>query len=148
MTDPQSAEAVRAEDRAHGQCAQCGRTGTASRELRGDSALYSWPYGGTERYVCRGPCRDEVRARIRNATPPEGFMVPPDLAETITAYFDEHMPAALEWLARPIDDDAPEIPPTRRQQLRNRITGWRERAARRAYKTIAGDWPHNREDDW
>ena len=53
MTE-QSAEAVRAGDAR--ACGQCGRTGTASREVRGTSILYSWPYDGAERYVCRGPC--------------------------------------------------------------------------------------------
>lgn len=35
-----------------------------------------------------------------------------------------------------------------RWRLRNRIADLRESAARRAYKIIAGEWPHDREDDW
>lgn len=38
-------------------CGQCGRTGTASRDFVADSTLYSWPFDGAERYICRGPCR-------------------------------------------------------------------------------------------
>jgi hypothetical protein len=39
-------------------------------------------------------------------------------------------------------------PPTRRQRLKRRIGTWRNLAARRAYRIIAGYWPDNGEDDW
>lgn len=39
-------------------------------------------------------------------------------------------------------------PPTWRTRLRWKRGEWRERAARRAYKIIAGYWPDNGEDDW
>jgi hypothetical protein len=39
-------------------------------------------------------------------------------------------------------------PPTRRQRIRRKLGDWRERAARRAYRIIAGYWPDNGEDDW
>jgi hypothetical protein len=48
-----------------------------------------------------------------------------------------------------IPDTRPKPPPLPwRWRLRNRISDLRERAARRAYKIIAGEWPHDREDDW
>lgn len=78
----------------------------------------------------------------------DGFMVPPGFSEQLAAYFDEHMPATLEWLARPTDDDAPEIPPSWRTRLRRKLGAWREQAARRAYRIVAGYWPDNGEDDW
>lgn len=145
MTDPQSAEAVRASDRAHGLGHRfTRREGT---DWLTDHLAWLMRNGriGTREAEAWFP--EQARGTAPEPTP-GGFLVPPGFADQLSSYFDEHMPAALEWLARPIDDDAPEIPPTRRQRLRNRITGWRERAARRAYKTIAGDWPDNREDDW
>lgn len=35
-----------------------------------------------------------------------------------------------------------------RWRLRNRISDWREHAARSAYRIIAGEWPDGGEDDW
>jgi hypothetical protein len=45
-----------------------------------------------------------------------------------------------------IPDTRPPLP--WRWRMRNRISDWRETAARRAYKIIAGGWPDDREDDW
>lgn len=39
-------------------------------------------------------------------------------------------------------------PPSWRTRLRRKLGDWRERAARRAFKAIAGYWPDNGEDDW
>lgn len=39
-------------------------------------------------------------------------------------------------------------PPTWRHRWRRKWEQWRESAARRAYKIIAGDWPHDGGDDW
>lgn len=48
-----------------------------------------------------------------------------------------------------VPDTRPKPPPTPwRWRLRNRISDWREHAARRAYKVIAGYWPDDGEDDW
>jgi hypothetical protein len=48
-----------------------------------------------------------------------------------------------------IPDTRPPLPPpTWRTRLRRKLGAWRERAARRAYKSIAGYWPDNGEDDW
>jgi hypothetical protein len=66
VSEPQSAEAVRAGDRA---CGQCGRTGTASCDVAGNSTLYSWPHDGAERYICRSSCLEPT---------PDGFLVPPE----------------------------------------------------------------------
>jgi hypothetical protein len=46
-----------------------------------------------------------------------------------------------------IPDTRPPRPPAPwRHRLRNRVSDWRERAARRAYKVIAGYWPDGGED--
>jgi len=48
-----------------------------------------------------------------------------------------------------IPDTRPPLPPAPwRWRIRNRISDWREQAARVAYRIIAGDWPDNGEDDW
>jgi hypothetical protein len=48
-----------------------------------------------------------------------------------------------------IPDTRPPLPPpTRRQRIRRKRDAWRERAARRAFRSIAGYWPDNGEDDW
>lgn len=39
-------------------------------------------------------------------------------------------------------------PPSWRTRLRRKRGEWRERAARHAYKVIAGYWPDGGEDDW
>lgn len=47
-----------------------------------------------------------------------------------------------------IPDTRPPRPPTPwRWRLRNRIADWRERAARLAYRAIAGQWPDDGEVD-
>lgn len=48
-----------------------------------------------------------------------------------------------------IPDTRPPLPPTPwRWRLRNRVSNWRERTARRAYKVIAGYWPDDEPEDW
>lgn len=88
----------------------------------------------------------------------EGFLVPPGYwyehtlnaehnARKISAIFD--VPNELLMDYGLIPDTRPPRPPTPwRWRLRNKLGDWRERAARRAYKIIAGDWPDDRPDDW
>jgi hypothetical protein len=73
--------------------------------------------------------------------PPDGFMIPPGLAEGLRATIAELFGIPDEMLE-------PLPPPTRRQRIRRKLGDWREQAARRAYKSIAGYWPDNGEDDW
>ena len=75
-----------------------------------------------------------------------GFLVPEALRTEI-------LRTALETTLAPFDPNAPKPPPlpwrTRmRGKIEDRITDWRVRTARRAYKVIAGDWPDDGEDDW
>jgi hypothetical protein len=100
---------------------------------------------------------------------PGGFLVPPGFTAQLAAYFREHPADPDAWADLPVrklagyievsDDlamDAGLIPDTRpkppppswRTRFRWKRAEWRERAARRAYKIIAGDWPDDREDDW
>lgn len=47
-----------------------------------------------------------------------------------------------------IPDTRPKPPPTPwRWRIRNGISDWRERTARRAFRVIAGYWPDDGEDD-
>lgn len=68
-------------------------------------------------------------------------------ARKLTSYID--VPDELLMDAGLIPDTRPKPPPpTWRQRLRRKAAAWRERAARRAYRIIAGNWPDDREDDW
>lgn len=72
--------------------------------------------------------------------PPGGFMVPPGMLEGLRdAIMDAYgLPRDL-W-------DRPVPPLTRRQRLKRKLAGWRERAARLAFRALAGhDAP---EEDW
>jgi hypothetical protein len=90
-------------------------------------------------------------------------------------WFDEQSPEPLGWPVN-VDDGKPVIikaasyievpnellmdygvipdtrpkppPPSWRTRFRWKREQWRERAARRAYRIVAGDWPDDREDDW
>lgn len=73
--------------------------------------------------------------------PADGFMIPPGLSEALHD-------AIMDAYDLPRDLFEPGPPPTRRQRIRRKLGAWRERAARRAYKSIAGYWPENGEDDW
>ncbi len=56
---------------------------------------------------------------------------------------------ALETALAQAGPNAPKPPPPSwRTRLRNKLSDWRERTARRAYRIIAGDWPDDGEDDW
>jgi hypothetical protein len=63
-----------------------------------------------------------------------GFLVPPGLAEALGF--------SMTREAYPLP------PPSWRTRLRWKRDGWREHAARRAFRVIAGYWPHDGEDDW
>lgn len=88
--------------------------------------------------------RLDLTAQVRGTAPeppPDGFLVPPGLAEDLRKSIAELFGIPGEMLE-------PGPPPTRRQRIRNKVSGWREQAARRAFKLIAGYWPDGREDDW
>jgi hypothetical protein len=81
-------------------------------------------------------------AQVRGTAPEppdDGFMIPPGFAEDLRA-------TIAELFGVPAGPFEPGPPPTRRQRLRSKVSDWRERAARRAYKVIAGYWPDNGED--
>lgn len=74
-------------------------------------------------------------AQVRGTAPeptPDGFLIPPGLAEDLMETMREHFAAVSAWY------DANTPPLTRRQRIRSRIADWRERAACRAFKLIAG----------
>ena len=89
---------------------------------------------------------------------PDGFLVPPGYwyshlenaelnARKLTSYID--VPNELLMADGLIPDTRPPRPPTPwRWRMRSRISGWREQAARAAYRVIAGYWPRDGEDDW
>lgn len=79
---------------------------------------------------------------------PEGE---PLIASKLVSYIE--VPNELLMDYGVIPDTRPKPPPpswrTRlRGKIEDRIDTWRNLAARRAYKVIAGDWPGNGEDDW
>jgi hypothetical protein len=79
------------------------------------------------------------------SAPPEGgFLVPPSLRSDILL-------TALQGSALLLGPDEPagsRKPLPWRTRMRHRADMWRNLAARRAYKAIAGYWPDNGEDDW
>lgn len=141
MTGPQDAEAVRAGDRAHG-------LPWFDPAAWGD--LMTWhdslePFDEGRPAVVSGDSPDWFATQVRGNSPeppPDGFMLPPHFAEDFRKTVAELFGIPAEALApRPV------VPPTRRQRLKNRIGMWRNLAARRAYRTIAGYWPDDGEDD-
>lgn len=72
--------------------------------------------------------------------PPDGFLVPQGLTEIFKGWWGDLGAAARNRPKPP--------PPTRRQRLKSKIEMWRNLAARRAYRIVAGYWPDNGEDDW
>lgn len=88
--------------------------------------------------------RMDLAAQVRGTAPeppPDGFMMmPPEITEIFKGWWSD-----LEAAVR----DRPKPPPlTRRQRLKRKIGQWRDLAARRAFKVIAGDWPDGGGDDW
>lgn len=75
--------------------------------------------------------------------PFNGFLVPPIVTETMLEAVKLsgviHVPFEL---VNPPDS----VPPTWRTRFRWKRAEWREQAARRAYRLIAGDWPDDEED--
>lgn len=83
----------------------------------------------------------------------DGFLVPPGLAdallEAVKLSAIINVPDELLTDYGAIPDTRPKPPPLPwRWRLRNRISDWRGRTARRAYRIIAGEWPDSGEDDW
>ena len=72
-----------------------------------------------------------------------GFMIPPELRSEILATRLSATLLVSDELLHP--RQLP--PPTWRTRLRWKLGQWRERAARRAFKIIAGYWPDDGEDD-
>ena len=88
--------------------------------------------------------RMDLAAQVRGTAPeppPDGFTVPPGMLEGLRD-------ALMDAYGLPRDFFEPGPPPTRRQKLRRNLAAWRQNAARRAYRTIAGHWPGDGEDDW
>lgn len=86
-----------------------------------------------------GNCAGQPRPCVPTIDPEPsgGFLVPPGLRSAILQMVLETTPAGPK-----------PPPPTRRERFRRKLTTWREQAARRAFKLIAGYWPDNRQDDW
>ena len=84
-------------------------------------------------------------AQVRGTAPEppqDGFMIPPGLAEDLRN-------ALMDAYGLPRDLFTRELPPpTWRTRLRSTWNELRERAARRAFKIIAGYWPADGEDEW
>lgn len=78
--------------------------------------------------------------------PPDGFLVPPGLTEQLLGEMRKL------FAVQEVPDELlnpPEIPPpTWRTRLRCKVSAWREKTARRAFKIIAGYWPPEDELDW
>lgn len=111
----------------------------------------------TDYFAKMMPAAEQWFAEQARGTAPEpsadGFLVPSgmheELLEAVKLSSFIQIPDELAMAYGLIPDTRPKPPPMPwRWRLRNRVTGWRERAARRAYKLIAGDWPDNGEDDW
>lgn len=90
-----------------------------------------------------GPCLNPGGAWDGDSEPSQGgFLVPPSLRSDILL-------SALQGSALLLGPDEPAAtrkPPTWRQKLRWKLTAWREQAARRAFRVIAGYWPDDGED--
>jgi hypothetical protein len=69
-------------------------------------------------------------------------MVPPGLAVALRESIMDAFDLPRDLFTRQV------TPPTRRQRLKSKIEMWRNLAARRAYRIVAGYWPDNGEDDW
>lgn len=61
--------------------------------------------------------------------------MPPGFAEDLRNAVMGAYGLPRDLFARPLP------PPTWRTRLRSKVSGWRERLARRAFKIIAGYWP-------
>lgn len=87
----------------------------------------------------------DVQAGESEPGPPSGgFMIPPELRSEILATKLSATLLVSDELLHP----RPPRPLTRRQRLTHRTDMWRNLAARRAYKIIAGYWPDAGEDNW
>lgn len=107
-----------------------------------------WLTGYMAKAMGSGPLSDYSFAR----TPPPGDPVNAFSQASLDARKLSSVvvvPNELLMAAGVIPDTRPKPPPpTWRTRLRWKRDAWRERAARRAYKIIAGDWPGGGEDDW
>ena len=82
---------------------------------------------------------------------PGGFLIPPamtgQLAGVVKASGYIEVPDELLMAYGLIPDTRPPLPPLPwRWRLRNKASDWREQAARRAFRVIAGYWPDDGED--
>lgn len=89
--------------------------------------------------------QDRLRAQLGgDPAEPDGGALPL-VARKLVSYIE--VPDELLMDAGLIPDTRPPRPPLPwRHRLRSKVSDWRERAARRAYKIVAGDWPDDRED--
>lgn len=79
---------------------------------------------------------------------PDGFLVPPGMAEDLMQALRDNFAAADAWYESQVTAAGP-IPWYRRARwaLSRKLQAWRDRTARHAYKLIAGyDVPDG--DDW
>jgi hypothetical protein len=86
----------------------------------------------------------EDQAAAGPELPAGGFMIPPELRSEILATKLSATLLVSDELLHPRQFP----PPTWRTRLRWKLASWREQAARRAFKVIAGYWPDDGEDDW
>lgn len=91
-------------------------------------------------------------AQARGAAPeppPDGFLVPPGMAGELMRQLREHFAAMDAWYDSQLAPAPPQPWHRRaRRALSRKAQAWRGRAARRAYKIIAGDWPDDGQEDW
>ena len=80
-------------------------------------------------------------AQVRGTSPeppPEGFLVPPGLAEGLMETLREHLAAAGAWYE---SHAAPIVPVPWHVRLRWAAWNWRHAVAKGIYRTIMGFWP-------
>ena len=149
MTDQEPAEAVRASDRAHGlpwhDPAAWGDLTAWHDSMKPLHEGRPVVVPMDEAQVSAGAdAADWFTAQVRGTAPeppPDDFLIPPGFAEDLRKMIAELFGIPGEMLA-------PLPPPTRRQRIRRKLGDWRTRAARRAFKIIAEEWPDDGEDDW
>ena len=87
-------------------------------------------------------------AQVRGTAPeppPDGFLVPPGLAEGLMQQLQEGWAAADAWYD---SQRRPVAPPPWHWRAKQKLRGWREQAARLAYRIVGGDWPCDGSDHY
>jgi len=81
--------------------------------------------------------------------PYDGYLVPPGFTGELFQRLQEGFAAMDAWYdSHPVPAEPVPWHRRARSALNRNVQAWRDRAARRAYKTIAGDWPDDGPEDW